>query len=185
MNQTFEVREMDELLKTLEVRFTQHMPRHEGLQWSKVAKQLQSNPRGLWSLQQMECSGGEPDVVGSDTHTGALIFYDCATESPKARRSLCYDDDALESRKENKPKGSVMGMATKMGVQLLTVADYNYLQQLGAFDTKTSSWVETKEDIRNLGGALFGDRRYNTVFLYHNGAESYYAARGFRSKLLV
>lgn len=161
------------------------MNRHEGLEWAKVQAKLEANAEKLWSLNQMERTGGEPDVVGSDKKTGEYIFYDCSAESPKDRRSLCYDREALQSRKENKPTGSALDMATAMGVDLLTEEQYRELQKLGNFDMKTSSWVKTPSAIRKLGGALFCDRRYNTIFVYHNGAESYYAARGFRGVLRV
>lgn len=178
-----ELREV--LLKTLKDRFEKNMNRHAGLEWAKVQAKLEANPEKLWSLNEMEKTGGEPDVVGYDQKTGELIFYDCAAESPKSRRSLCYDREALESRKENKPENSAMDMAVAMGIEILTEEQYRELQKLGQFDTKTSSWVKTPSDIRKLGGALFCDRRYNTVFVYHNGAESYYAARGFRGSLRV
>lgn len=175
----------DELLETLQVRFQKHMKRHKGLEWAKVEAKLEANPDKLWSLHEMERTGGEPDVVGYDKKTGNYIFYDCAAESPKGRRSVCYDRKALESRKEHKPVNSAIDMATAMGIELLTEEQYRDLQKLGEFDTKTSSWVETPAEIRKLGGALFCDRRYDTVFVYHNGAESYYAARGFRGSLRV
>jgi hypothetical protein len=175
----------DELLKTLKTRFEKNMNRHQGLQWAKVQAKLETNPSRLRSLNEMERTKGEPDIVGQDKKTGEYIFYDCCAESPNGRRSICYDQEALESRKENKPKDSAIGMATAMGIELLTEEEYRALQKLGDFDTKTSSWVKTPSDIRKLGGALFCDRRYNTVFLYHNGAESYYAARGFRGSLRV
>ena len=173
------------LLKALKARFEKNMKRHKGLEWTKVQAKLEANPEKLWSLDDMEATGGEPDVVGYDKKTGEYIFYDCSAESPKDRRSLCYDRDALESRKEHKPKSSAIDMASDMRIELLTEEQYRELQLLGEFDTKTSSWVKTPEDIRELGGALFCDRRYDTVFLYHNGAESYYAARGFRGSLRV
>jgi hypothetical protein len=175
----------DELLKTLKARFEKNMNRHKGLDWAKIQAKLEANPEKLWSLNEMERTGGEPDVVGFDKKTGEYVFYDCSTESPKDRRSVCYDREALEARKEHKPKDSAMDMAAAMGVELLTEEQYRELQKLGNFDLKTSSWVKTPADIRKLGGALFCDRRYNTVFLYHNGADSYYAARGFRSSLSV
>ena len=159
------------------------MNRHKGLDWTKVQAKLEADATRLWSLNEMETSGGEPDVVGYDKKTGEYIFYDCSAESPKGRRSLCYDREALESRKENKPANSAVAMATDMGVELLTEEQYRELQQLGKFDLKTSSWVKTPSNIRELGGALYCDRRYNQVFLYHNGAESYYAVRGFRGSL--
>ena len=161
------------------------MNRHKGLDWAKVQTRLEANPEKLWSLNEMESTGGEPDVVGQDKKSGAFIFYDCSAESPKGRRSICYDREALEARKENKPKDSAINMAGALGVELLTEEQYRELQKLGEFDLKTSSWVKTPADIRKLGGALYCDRRYNTVFLYHNGADSYYAARGFRCSLRV
>lgn len=166
-------------------RFEKNMRRHKGVDWAKVRARLEGNPEKLWSLSEMERTGGEPDVVGLERKTGEYIFYDCSPESPKGRRSVCYDREALESRKEHKPKDSAMGMAAKMGVEILTEEHYRELQNVGEFDLKTSSWIATPPDIRELGGALFCDRRYNTVFLYHNGAESYYAARGFRGSLRV
>ncbi len=175
----------EEILKTLKTRFDKHMNRHKGLEWDKVQSKLEANTDKLWSLNKMEETGGEPDVVGYDSKTDEYIFYDCSAESPKGRRSLCYDHDALESRKEHKPENSATAMATDMGIDLLTEEQYRELQKFGNFDTKTSSWVATPADIRKLGGAVFCDRRYNTVFLYHNGAESYYAARGFRGLLRV
>lgn len=178
-------KQRDEILKALQSRFEKNMNRHKGLEWPQVQAKLDANVEKLWSLSEMERTGGEPDVVGHDKKTGEYILYDCSEESPKGRRSLCYDREALDSRKEAKPKGSAMGMAAAMGVELLTEAQYRELQKLGDFDAKTSSWVKTPRDIRNLGGALFCDRRFNTVFLYHNGAESYYAARGFRGALRV
>jgi hypothetical protein len=173
----------EELLKTLRTRFEKNMKRHKGIEWTKVQAKLEANPEKLWSLDEMEITGGEPDVVGYDKKSGEYIFYDCSAESPKDRRSLCYDREALESRKEHKPKNSAVEMAADMGIELLTEEQYRELQQLGTFDTKTSSWVKTPSVIRELGGAVFCDRRYDTVFLYHNGAESYYAARGFRGSL--
>jgi hypothetical protein len=175
----------DELLSLLRARFEKAMNRHKGLRWADVITRLEANPGKLWSLNEMEVTGGEPDVVGYDRKTGEYIFYDCSAESPKGRRSLCYDDEALEARKENKPQGSAMDLAVTMGVRLLTEAQYRELQELGNFDTRTSSWVETPSAIRKLGGACFCDRRYDHVFLYHNGAESYYAARGFRACLRI
>lgn len=176
-----------ELLSVLKARFEKNMNRHKGLEWAKVQAKLDSTSGGekLWSLNEMEITGGEPDVVAYDKKTGEYIFYDCSAESPKDRRSLCYDRKALDERKENKPKNNVIDVATAMGIELLTEEQYRELQQLGNFDTKTSSWILTPADIRKLGGAIFCDRRYNTVFLYHNGAESYYAARGFRGSLRV
>jgi len=174
-----------ELLNTLSSRFGKNMKRHKGIEWAKVQAKLEARPDKLWSLDDMESTGGEPDVVGYDKKTDEYIFYDCSAESPKDRRSLCYDRRALESRKEHKPKNSAMDMAADMGIEILTEEQYRELQELGEFDTKTSSWVKTPAAIRELGGAVFCDRRYNTVFLYHNGAESYYAARGFRGSLRV
>ena len=175
----------EELLGALKARFEKNMSRHEGLEWPKVKAKLEANTERLWSLSEMDRTGGEPDVVGHDKKTGEYIFYDCSPESPKGRRSVCYDREALESRKEHKPKDSAMDMAAAIDIELLTEEQYRELQKLGKFDTKTSSWVKTPADIRKLGGALFCDRRYNTVFVYHNGAESYYAARGFRGSLRV
>jgi hypothetical protein len=174
-----------ELLSVLKDRFERNMNRHQSLEWAKVQTKLEASPAKLWSLAEMESSGGEPDIVGYDKKRGEYIFYDCSAESPKGRRSLCYDHEALESRKEHKPKNSALGMAAAMGVELLTEEEYRHLQQLGTFDAKTSSWVKTPTDIRQLGGALFMDDRYGHAFLYHNGAESYYAARGFRTLLRV
>jgi hypothetical protein len=184
-NVTLSKKQCEELLKTLKVRFEKHMHRHKGRGWPAVQARLEANSEKLWSLNEMERTGGEPDVVGHDEKTGEYIFYDCSAESPKGRRSLCYDREALESRKENKPKGNAMDMAVDMGVELLTEEQYRELQRLGNFDMKTSSWVKTPSAIRRLGGALFFDRRFDTVFVYHNGAESYYAARGFRGSLRV
>ncbi|WP_430169981.1 DUF4256 domain-containing protein [Paenibacillus lautus] len=175
----------EELLTTLKARFEKNMNRHKGLEWADVQAKLVANPEKLWSLHEMEITGGEPDVVGHDNKTGEYIFYDCSAESPKGRRSLCYDREALESRKEHKPKNSAVEMATAMGIELLSEEQYRELQKLGNFDLKTSSWVVTPASIRKLGGAIFCDRRYDTVFVYHNGAESYYAARGFRGSLRV
>jgi hypothetical protein len=174
-----------ELLSALKARFEKNMGRHKGLEWAKVQGKLEATAEKLWSLSEMEATGGEPDVVGHDKKTGEYIFYDCSAESPKGRRSFCYDRKALESRKENKPENNAIDMAGAIGIELLTEEQYRELQQLGNFDAKTSSWVQTPADIRRLGGALFCDRRYDTVFLYHNGAESYYAARGFRGLLRV
>jgi len=173
------------MLRALKARFEKNMNRHKGLEWAQVQARLEANAEKLWSLNEMERTGGEPDVVGHDKKTGEYIFYDCSAESPNGRRSLCYDREALESRKEHKPKDNALGMAAAMGIELLTEEQYRELQKLGDFDTKTSSWVKTPAYIRKLGGALFCDRRFNTVFLYHNGAESYYAARGFRGLLRV
>jgi hypothetical protein len=175
----------EELLKALKARFEKNMNLHQGLEWAEVQARLDANAGKLWSLSEMEQTGGEPDVVGQDKKTGEYIFYDCSEESPKGRRSLCYDREALDSRKENKPKGNAVEMAAAMGVELLTEEQYRGLQKLGEFDTKTSSWVKTPSAVRKLGGALFCDRRFNTVFVYHNGAESYYAARAFRGSLRV
>jgi len=175
----------EQLLKALKARFEKNMNRHQGLEWAKVQVTLEANTEKLWSLSQMEQTGGEPDVVDQNKKTGESIFYDCSAESPKARRSFCYDREALQSRKENKPKDNVMDAAAAMGIELLTEEQYRKLQTLGEFDTKTSSWLHTPSRIRDLGGALFGDRRFDTVFVYHNGAESYYAARGFRCSLKV
>jgi hypothetical protein len=175
----------EELLRALKARFEKNMNRHKGLEWAQVQAKLEANAEKLWSLNEMEGTGGEPDVVGRDKSTGEYIFYDCSAESPKSRRSLCYDREALNSRKEDKPKGSAMDMAAFIGIELLTEEQYRELQKPGDFDTKTSSWVKTPSGIRKLGGALFCDRRFDTVFLYHNGAESYYAARGFRGLLRV
>ena len=175
----------EEILLALEVRFEKNMKRHKGLEWAKVHAKLVANTEKLWSLNEMEMTGGEPDVVGYDKKTGDYIFYDCSEESPKGRRSLCYDREALESRKEHKPKDSAMDMAAAMGIELLTEEQYRGLQELGEFDMKTSSWVQTPEAIREHGGAIFCDRRYDHVFMYHNGAESYYAARAFRGSLRV
>ena len=173
------------LLSVLKTRFEKNMQRHESLEWAAVQAKLEANPEKLWSLHEMERTGGEPDVVGNDQTTGETIFYDCSAESPKERRSLCYDQAALESRKQNKPKDSAVGMAAEMGITILTEEQYRDLQKLGKFDLKTSSWVKTPAEIRKLGGAIFCDRRYDHVFMYHNGAESYYAARGFRGWLRV
>lgn len=177
--------ERNELLNTLQLRFEKNMNRHKGMEWAAVQTKLKANTEKLWSLNEMEKTGGEPDVVDFDKKTNEYIFYDCAEESPKGRRSICYDHEALESRKENKPKNSAIAMAADMDIELLTEDQYRQLQKLGKFDTKTSSWVKTPADIRKLGGAIFCDCRYGTVFMYHNGAESYYAARGFRGALRV
>jgi len=174
-----------ELLKVLRTRFEKNMKRHKGLEWEKIEKKLLSAPEKLWSLDQMEQSGGEPDVVGQDKKTGEYLFFDCSPESPMGRRSVCYDGEALRSRKEHKPKNSALDMATEIGIEILSEEEYRMLQELGDFDTKTSSWVKTPAAIRERGGAIFCDKRYNHVFLYHNGAESYYAARGFRGSLKV
>ena len=175
----------EELLKILKNRFEQNMNRHTGMEWVKVQAKLEASPSKLWSLDDMESTGGEPDVVAYDQKADEYTFFDCAAESPKGRRSICYDHQALEARKEHKPKDSAINMAADMGVAILTEAQYRYLQDLGNFDTKTSSWIETPAEIRKLGGAIFADRRYNKVFVYHNGAESYYAARAFRASLKV
>jgi hypothetical protein len=177
--------QQDELLSILKTRYEKNSQRHKGIKWADVETKLKANNDKLWSLNEMEITGGEPDVVSLDKKTGEYIFYDCSAESPKGRRSVCYDHEALESRKEHKPENSAVEMAADMGIELLTEEQYRELQTLGAFDLKTSSWIKTPADIRKLGGALFCDRRYNTVFLYHNGAESYYAARGFRGLLKV
>jgi hypothetical protein len=179
------LQQREELLTVLKSRFEKNMNRHKGLDWAKVKAKLEANTEKLWSLHEMEKTGGEPDVVGHDAKTGEYIFYDCSSESPKDRRSVCYDGEALESRKEHKPKNNAIDMADAMGIALLTEEQYRELQNLGNFDTKTSSWVQTPPAIRKLGGALFCDRRYDHVFVYHNGAESYYAARGFRGSLKV
>ena len=179
------IKERDELLAILKARFEQNMNRHKGLEWAKVQAKLEANTEKLWSLNEMERTGGEPDVVGYDKDAGEYVFYDCAAESPKGRRSICYDHQALEARKEFKPKDSAMHMAGTMGIELLTEEQYRELQKLGHFDTKTSSWVKTPSEIRKLGGAIFCDRRYDHVFVYHNGAESYYAVRGFRGAVRV
>lgn len=175
----------DELLKTLKTRFEKNMNRHKGMEWTKVQARLEANTEKLYPLNEMEITGGEPDVVGLDKTTGEYIFYDCSAESPKDRRSLCYDHEALEKRKEHKPEDSAINMAAEMGIEILTEEQYRELQKLGEFDLKTSSWIKTPAAIRKLGGAVFCDRRYNTVFLYHNGAESYYGARGFRGSLKI
>ncbi len=177
--------EQEELLSKLKARFEKNMNRHKGIDWSAVQAKLEANPLKLWSLNAMEESDGEPDVVGVDKKSGEYLFYDCSPESPKGRRSVCYDRKALDSRKEHKPTSSAMDLAALMGIELLNEEEYRALQELGNFDTKTSSWIVTPDNIRKLGGALFGDYRYDTVFFYHNGAESYYAARGFRGSLRV
>ena len=177
--------EQQELLRTLEVRFKKNMHLHRGMAWPEIQARLEGSPAALRSLREMESTGGEPDVIGRDAESGMYVFCDCSAESPTGRRSVCYDQEALASRKEHKPEGSAVDMATAMGIELLTEEHYRALQQLGEFDTKTSSWVNTPSAIRKLGGALFCDRRYDTIFVYHNGAESYYAARGFRGALRV
>ncbi|MHB8779285.1 MAG: DUF4256 domain-containing protein [Anaerolineales bacterium] len=173
------------LLRALKARFEKNMNRHKGLEWAKVQAKLEANPEKLWSLNEMEGTGGEPDVVGHDKKTGEYIFYDCSAESPKGRRSLCYDREALDSRKEHKPKNNVLDMAAAMGIEILTEEQYRELQKLGNFDTKTSSWLKTPAEIRKLGGAIFADRRYDHVFVFHNGADSYYGSRAFRGSLRV
>jgi len=175
----------ESLFKTLKTRFEKNMHRHKGVDWAKVLSKLEANPGKLWSISEMENTGGDPDVVGQDKKTGEYIFYDCSAESPSGRRSFCYDTEALESRKENKPKNSALNMAFDMGIEILSEEQYRELQQLGKFDAKTSSWLKTPDDIRELGGAIFADFRFGKVFVYHNGAESYYAARGFRGFLKV
>ena len=175
----------EELLKTLKARFEKNMNRHKGLEWAKVQAKLEANTEKLWSINEMERTGGEPDVVGHDKKTGEYIFYDCSAESPKGRRNVCYDREALESRKEFKPKDTAMDMAAAMGIEILTEEQYRELQKLGNFDTKTSSWLETPSDIRKLGGAIFADRRYGNVFVYHNSAPSFYGVRAFRGSLKV
>jgi len=178
-------KQRDALLNALQARFEKNMKRHKGLEWAKVQAKLEANPAALWSLQEMERTGGEPDVVGHDKKAGEYLFCDCSAESPKGRRSVCYDREAQQSRKEHRPKSNAMDMAAAMGVELLTEEEYRALQKLGEFDTTTSSWVQTPADIRQLGGALFCDRRYGHVFVSHNGAQSYYAARAFRGSLRV
>ena len=178
-------KEREELLSTLKTRFEKNMNRHAGLEWAEVQAKLEADNEKLWSLNEMERTGGEPDVVGLDKKTGEYIFYDCSAESPKGRRSVCYDREALDARKEHKPENNAIDMADDIGIELLSEEQYRELQKLGDFDTKTSSWVKTPADIRKLGGALYCDRRYDTVFVYHNGAESYYAARAFRGSLRV
>jgi len=176
----------EELLSTLKARFEKNMKRHHGLEWAKVEAKLDANPEKLWSLHAMESSGGEPDVVGHDKKTGEIIFYDCSAETPEGRRNVCYDREAWKSRKpESRPENTAIDMATAMGIELLTEEEYRELQKLGDFDSKTSSWLKTPSDIRKLGGAIFGDRRFDTVFVYHNGAPSYYAGRAFRGSLRV
>lgn len=177
--------EREQLLQTLKTRFEKHRQRHKGLDWDDVLVRLEKNPKALASLQQMEASGGEPDVIGREKSSGPFLFCDCAPETPTGRRSLCYDREALDARKENKPQGSAMELAAEMGIDLLDEAQYRQLQELGEFDLKTSSWIATPKEVRALGGALFGDRRYGRVFTYHNGVQSYYAARGFRGLLRV
>lgn len=185
VNRELLLEQREGLLRALKARFEKNMNRHEGIEWAKVQAKLEANPEKQWSLSEMERTGGEPDVVGHDEKTGEYILFDCSAESPAGRRSVCYDREALESRKKHKPENNVIDMAADMGIELLTEQQYRELQKLGNFDTKTSSWVQTPSSIRELGGALFCDRRYDTVFVYHNGAESYYAARGFRGSLRV
>lgn len=184
-NKELSPEQREELLSVLQARFEKNMNRHTGLEWTNVQTKLEATTEKMWSLNEMERTGGEPDVVGYDTKTGEYIFCDCSAESPKGRRSVCYDREALESRKEHKPEAGAVDMAAAMGIELLTEEQYRDLQKLGAFDVKTSSWVKTPATVRKLGGAIFCDRRYDTVFVYHNGAESYYAARGFRGSLRV
>jgi hypothetical protein len=178
-------KEREELLKVLKARFEKNMGRHEGLEWSKVQARIEASPEKLWSLSEMEKTGGEPDVIGHDKKTGEYLFFDCSPESPKGRQSVCYDREALDSRKEHKPKTSAMDLAAAIGVELLTEEQYHALQKLGEFDVKSSSWLKTPAEIRKLGGAIFGDRRFGRVFVYHNGAQSYYSGRGFRGSLKV
>ncbi|MDQ6609668.1 MAG: DUF4256 domain-containing protein [Bacteroidota bacterium] len=185
MKKKLSSQQSEEIVSTLKTRFQKNMHRHKGLEWTSVQTKLEANAEKLWSLQEMERTGGEPDIVSKDMNTGEYIFFDCSAESPKGRRSVCYDHEALEARKEHKPENSATEMAGEMGIELLTEEQYRDLQQVGNFDLKTSSWVKTPDRIRKLGGAIFCDRRYDTVFLYHNGAESYYAARGFRGSLRV
>jgi len=185
MKKELSIKQCEELFETLKTRFEKNMNLHKGIEWAKVQAKLKSNTEKLWSLNEMEKTGGEPDVVSYDKKTSEYIFYDCSTESPTGRRSICYDHEALESRKENKPKNSAINMASIMGIEILTEEQYREIQKLGNFDLKTSSWVKTPINIRKLGGAIFCDRRYDTVFIYHNGAESYYAARGFRGSLRI
>jgi len=177
--------DLESLLKVLEARFMKNMNRHEGLEWQSIQNRLLLRTQSVWSLSEMERTGGEPDVVGYDASTDEYFFFDCSTESPQGRRNICYDQEALESRKENKPKDSAVGMANVMGIEILTEEDYRDLQKFGDFDTKTSSWLRTPQEIRNLGGAIFGDRRYGRTFVYHNGAGSYFSARGFRGRLRI
>lgn len=177
--------QQEALLKTLQARFEKHMNRHQDLAWTKVKARLEANPEKLWSLHEMESTGGEPDVVGFDKKSGEYLFYDCSAETPKGRVSVCYDREGLDSRKEHKPKNNAMDMASAIGIELLTEEEYLELQQLGDFDTKTSSWIKAPAEMRKLGGALYGDRRYGRVFIGHNGAQSYYSARGFRGSLRV
>ncbi len=178
-------KQQEELINILKSRFEKNMDRHKGIEWAQVLNKLENNPEKLWSLKEMESTGGEPDVVRMDSKLGEYMFYDCAAESPKGRRSVCYDRDGLDSRKEHKPKNNAIDMSASMGVELLTEEQYRELQKLGNFDSKTSSWLKTPTDIRELGGAVFGDFRYGNVFIYHNGAQSYYSARGFRGWLKI
>lgn len=185
MKKKITTKQITELVEILKMRFDKNKHRHKGIEWTKVVSQLQSQPGKLWSLNEMEITGGEPDVIGFDKTTGKYLFCDCSAESPKGRRNLCYDTQALQSRKENKPANSAINMADEMGIEVLNEEQYFHLQKLGKFDTKTSSWILTPADVRNLGGAIFGDRRYGRVFIYHNGAESYYGGRGFRGLLRI
>jgi len=185
MKKKLTTQQINELVEILNMRFDKNKQRHKGIEWTKVVSQLQSQPGKLWSLNEMEITGGEPDVIGFDKTTDEYVFCDCSAESPKGRRSLCYDNEALESRKENKPANSAINMADEMGIEVLNEEQYFHLQKLGKFDTKTSSWILTHADVRNLGGAIFGDLRYGRVFIYHNGAESYYGGRGFRGLLRI
>lgn len=185
MKKQLSPKQSEALLKTLKARFEENMSRHKGLAWAKVEAKLKADAAKLWSLNEMEKTGGEPDVVGFDKKTGEFIFFDCSEESPKGRRSFCYDHQALEARKEHKPKNSAVGMAESMGIELLTEEEYRALQKLGTFDIKTSSWLKTPSEIRKLGGAIFADYRYDQVFVYHNGVQSYYAGRGFRGSLRI
>lgn len=185
MKKELTIEQQEELLKVLEIRFEKNMPRHKDIKWDKVEAKLKANPVKLWSLDEMERTEGEPDVIGYDQKSDEYLFVDCAAESPKGRRSICYDHEALEKRKEHKPANSAINMAEEMGIEILDEEQYRELQKLGKFDAKTSSWIKTPAEIRKLGGAVFSDFRYNTVFVYHNGADSYYAARGFRGLLRV
>jgi len=185
MKKELSSKQREVLVGALKARFEKHLNRHKGLEWAKVQARLEANPEKLWSLGEMERTGGEPDVVGQDKKSGEIVFFDCSAQSPKGRTSLCYDREALDSRKEHKPKSSVMDMAADMGVEVLTEEEYFALQKLGEFDTKSSSWVKTPADIRALGGAIYGDRRYGRVFVGHNGAESYYSGRGFRGWIRI
>jgi hypothetical protein len=184
-NRELSSEQQKEILKTLKARFEKHLNRHKGVNWAEVQAKLEAQPEKLWSLNEMERTGGEPDVVSRDTNTGEVLFFDCSAESPEGRRSLCYDREALDARKANKPENSALDLAASMGIEILSEEQYRDLQKLGEFDTKTSSWLKTPPEVRKLGGAIFGDRRYDRVFIYHNGADSYYAARGFRGLLRV